>query len=129
MSAGTACEARRGSTTARIEVSRLYLTINQKLYQVEPLACGEGTVERAFRLNKGDGTRYDVSQTRHGACCDCPDFIFRREGLDPSGCKHVQAMVKQGLILNLNRSKHAKGTGRAGSFSIRHHGTSSDASG
>jgi hypothetical protein len=65
---------------------------------VEPLVCEPGTAERAFRLNKADGTLYDVAQTRYGAQCDCPDFIFRRDGLDPSGCKHVKALVGQGLI-------------------------------
>lgn len=78
--------------------SHLFLTINESLYRVERLACEPDTVERAFRLNKVDGTLYDVAQTRFGAQCDCPDFIFRRDGLDPSGCKHVKALVGQGLI-------------------------------
>ncbi len=30
--------------------------------------------------------------------CDCPDYIFRRDGLDPSGCKHIKALVGSGLI-------------------------------
>ena len=53
---------------------------------------------RAFRLLKADGTVYDVVQTRHGAECDCPDFLFRRDGLDPEGCKHVRALVSVGMI-------------------------------
>ncbi|WP_406700764.1 hypothetical protein V5E97_18410 [Singulisphaera sp. Ch08] len=79
-------------------LSHLYLTINKSLYLVEPLECGPGAAVRAFRLNKGDGTLYDVAQTSYGPECDCPDFIFRRAGLDPSGCKHVRALVGQGLI-------------------------------
>lgn len=82
----------------RTVLSHLYLTINKSLYLVEPLVCGPGAALRAFRLNKGDGTLYDVAQTNFGAECDCPDFIFRRAGLDPLGCKHVQALVGQGLI-------------------------------
>ena len=42
--------------------------------------------------------RYDVAQTPYGPECDCPDFIFRRAGLDPHGCKHVRALVACGLI-------------------------------
>lgn len=79
----------------RCRVSHLFLLIDETLYGVQPLAG-----ERAFRLNKSDGTLYDVAQTSHGTRCDCPDFVFRRDGLDPNGCKHVQALVAQGLIGN-----------------------------
>ena len=30
--------------------------------------------------------------------CDCPDFTFKREGIDPEGCKHIKALVACGLI-------------------------------
>jgi hypothetical protein len=53
---------------------------------------------RAFRLLKSDGALYDVTQTLFGPQCDCPDFVFRRDGLDRSGCKHVKALVAHGLI-------------------------------
>jgi hypothetical protein len=89
----------RSQTRNRAGSSHLFLTINKSFYLVEPLVCEPGsTAERAFRLNKADGTLYDVAQTRYGAQCDCPDFIFRRDGLDPSGCKHVKALAGQGLI-------------------------------
>lgn len=78
--------------------SHLFLMINETFYSVHPLACEAPAQDRAFRLNKADGTLYDVAQTRHGPQCDCPDFVFRRDGLDPAGCKHVQALVAQGLI-------------------------------
>jgi len=78
--------------------SYLYLMIQQTLYAVYPLACDPSVAAKAFRLNKADGTLYDVAQTRHGHRCDCPDFIFRRDGLDPTGCKHVKALVRQGLL-------------------------------
>jgi hypothetical protein len=78
--------------------SRLFLAINQTFYAVKPLACDPAIAKRAYRLNKPDGTLYDVSQTQHGPRCDCPDFIYRRDGLDPAGCKHVRALVAQGLI-------------------------------
>ncbi len=78
--------------------SQLFLAIQRNIYLVRPLACDGGEAVRAFRLNKADGTLYDVEQTRYGPRCDCPDFIFRRDGLDPAGCKHVRALVAYGLI-------------------------------
>lgn len=95
MSAGVVNAAKATGENGRCRVSHLFLLINETLYGVQPLES-----ERAFRLNKSDGTLYDVAQTPHGARCDCPDFIFRRDGLDPSGCKHVQALAAQGLIAN-----------------------------
>ena len=77
---------------------RLFLQINRTFYEVYPLDCDPIVAEKAFRLNKPDGTLYDVAQTRYGPQCDCPDFIFRRDGLDPAGCKHVKALVAEGLI-------------------------------
>ena len=70
----------------------------ETLYAVQPVPCDPVVGEKAFRLRKADGTLYDVSQTHFGPECDCPDFIFRRDGLDPAGCKHVRALVRHGLI-------------------------------
>jgi hypothetical protein len=78
--------------------SQLLLVINQAVYRVRPIRDAAPDTLKAFRLNKPDGTLYDVAQTRFGAECDCPDFIFRRDGLDASGCKHVKALVAQGLL-------------------------------
>jgi hypothetical protein len=78
--------------------SHLFLRIHQTFYEVQALACDPIVAKKAFRLNKSDGTLYDVAQTRHGLECDCPDFIFRRDGIDPTGCKHVKALVAEGLI-------------------------------
>ena len=76
----------------------LVLTIDRTAYSVGRLACDEAIAARAFRLRKADGTPYDVKQTPFGPECDCPDFIFRRDGLDPDGCKHIQALAAYGLI-------------------------------
>jgi hypothetical protein len=70
--------------------------------------CDPKTGVRAFRLNKPDGTLYDVAQTHFGNQCDCPDFIFRRDGLDPCGCKHVKALVAEGLIDEGEQVRSAK---------------------
>src|SRR5262245_27157094 len=79
-------------------VARLSLFINGKAYHVRPLPPGTSGHFKSFRHRKFDGTEYDVEQTSHGITCDCPDFTFNREGIDPEGCKHVKALVACGLI-------------------------------
>lgn len=81
-----------------VPTSHLLLVINETVYRVRRLRGDPLSVVRAFQLKKADGTLYDISQTQFGPECDCPDFIFRRDGLDPAGCKHVKAMVAEGLI-------------------------------
>ena len=92
--------------------SHLYLLIQRTLYAVSPLECHPSIAAKAFRLSKPDGTLYDVAQTQHGHRCDCPDFIFRRDGLDPSGCKHVKALIHQGLLDHPERAREGSGRGR-----------------
>lgn len=69
------------------------LTIRSTTYSVELLS-------RVVRLQKPDGTLYDVVETPYGLICDCPDFVWRREGLDPRGCKHTRAVRNQRLLLS-----------------------------
>ncbi len=78
--------------------ARLSLFINGTAYHIHRMAADPGIASKAFRLRKFDGTEYDVAETVHGPVCDCPDFTFKREGIDPHGCKHVQALVACGLI-------------------------------
>ncbi len=77
---------------------RLDLTIGGTSYALEPIASRARSRSAAFRLVKRDGTIYDVESTTHGPVCDCPDYVFRRDGLDPTGCKHIKALVGSGLI-------------------------------
>jgi hypothetical protein len=79
-------------------VCRLTMAINGVDYRVEPNPDEAHAVMKAYRLRKPDGTAYDVARTDHGLTCDCPDFIFHRDGLDPDGCKHIKAMVAYGLL-------------------------------
>lgn len=76
----------------------LFLSIRDHWYRVEPIALDDPQGDRAYRLRKDDGQRYDVTDSRFGPACDCPDFIFRRDGIDPAGCKHVQALRRYGLV-------------------------------
>lgn len=78
--------------------TRLLLQIDRTLYRLRPVRDDPGESARGIRLSKPDGTEYDVEQTPFGPTCDCPDFIFRREGLDPTGCKHIKALVAHGVI-------------------------------
>jgi hypothetical protein len=51
------------------------------------------------RIGAGpDHEGYHVCQHLDGPTCDCPDYQFRRDGLDPSGCKHVRALIQVGLL-------------------------------
>jgi hypothetical protein len=89
------------------------LTINGTPCDVRPVpGCDPQLVRRAFSLEKvklageladpsrpaHDGYYHVVESARGNVSCDCPDYIFRREGQDPRGCKHVQACQAAGLI-------------------------------
>ncbi len=76
---------------------RLTLTINGDNYSVRPLPADFVGI-RAFRLTKRDGEAHDVARHAHGAECTCGDRVFRRDGIDPKGCKHIRAARAVGLI-------------------------------
>jgi hypothetical protein len=71
------------------------LTIRGTAYGIEPLASPDG---RAWRLTKGEGKVYDVAEGPYGPTCDCPDFIYRRDGNDRHGCKHIRGLRAFGLV-------------------------------
>jgi hypothetical protein len=79
-------------------VARLTLFINSTPYNVRPIACDPAAALKAIRLRKADGTTYHIALTEDGPICDCPDFIFARDGIDPAGCKHVRALTVTGLL-------------------------------
>jgi hypothetical protein len=84
----------------------LTLSINGQSYKIRPLDGRQFGAVRAFRLTKQGGKPapdggpcvYDVAEDLTGAACDCPDYTFRRDDLDFSGCKHIKAMVACGLL-------------------------------
>src|SRR4051812_10686288 len=81
----------------------LVLRVNGTRYTVRPVPAEDPAVRRAWRLRKlGDskpvGAVYDVAETTEGNTCDCGDYQFRRDGIDPRGCKHLQALARLGLI-------------------------------
>lgn len=75
----------------------LVLGIDESIYEIRPLKA----VRRVYRLTKVKGedrTQYDVAVTPYGPECTCPDFVYKREGLDPTGCKHVKALSHFGMV-------------------------------
>lgn len=76
----------------------LTLEINGTFYACVRLDPDPAVAKVAWRLIKPDGETYAVSVNGHGPSCDCPDFIFRRDGKDRLGCKHVQACRAFGLL-------------------------------
>jgi len=79
-------------------IARLTLAINGVHYTLRRIPTDPRAALRAWRLRKPDGTAYNVAVTEHGPVCDCPDFTFHRDGIDPEGCKHVKALAACGLM-------------------------------
>ena len=78
---------------------RLTLTINGVHFSVRPILSEDDQIHRAFRLRRKpfrSGIVFNVAETVHDATCDCPDFVSRRDGLDPTGCLHIRARRRWG---------------------------------
>jgi hypothetical protein len=78
-------------------VARLTLHVNGA-YALRRIPCDPDAALEAWRLRKDDGTTYHVARTGFGPTCDCPDWTFHRDGLDPGGCKHIKALIATGLM-------------------------------
>ena len=83
-----------GPVDGRDQTGLLELTMNGKstLYGVHRLFTKGKVV--GFRVHKwqGDPTMYDIDVTVQPWTCDCPDYLTRRAGIDPAGCKHVRSV-------------------------------------
>jgi hypothetical protein len=77
---------------------RLTVTIRGAAYTARPIRPETSEVARAWRLCKVYGTTYTVADTIDGTTCDCTNLVFRHEGHDQVGCKHVRALRALGLI-------------------------------
>lgn len=99
--------ATRTATTSRKPArtphgtARLALTINGTRYAVKPIPCDCEAAQRCYSLRKNDGTVYHVALTVYGPSCDCPDFVFHRDGLDAKGCKHVRSLAAFGMLATM----------------------------
>jgi hypothetical protein len=88
------------ATVTAPDTCRLTITIRGADYRARPVRndafAGAG---RAWSLRKlGTDTRHHVVDTLHGPTCDCGDQVWRHEGRDASGCKHIRALAAVGLI-------------------------------
>src|SRR3989442_16030799 len=91
----------KGKSKSRpADTCRLTLHIRGVAYAVTPLRADRGAgCRKLYRLRKADGTAYHVARLDAGHThCDCPDFEFRREGLDKLGCKHIKSLRATGLL-------------------------------
>ena len=77
---------------------RLFLRISGTFYILSRLDRPQAAILEGWRLTKKDGTAYDVALTEHGVECSCPDYIIRRDGIEPEGCKHTRACIAVGLL-------------------------------
>lgn len=77
----------------------MVISIDGTHYGVAPLAPAPDAV-KAFRFSKvsGDEARHDIDETAAGASCTCGDFVWRHEGRNTIGCKHLRAARMMGLI-------------------------------
>lgn len=99
-----AAEPREPADRARSKPAdkcRMTIRIGDTDYDVRPV---RGTDVRCFRFRRpatradrrvhGEAAYVDhhVAVNEHGPSCDCGDFAFRRDGIDPRGCKHIRVL-------------------------------------
>jgi hypothetical protein len=80
------------------DVCRLTVHIRWVCYSARPVRPEASDIIRAWRLRQADGTTYTVADTADGATCECGDFVFRHDGNDQVGCKHIRSLRALGLI-------------------------------
>jgi hypothetical protein len=76
----------------------LHLRINGKSYRCRPVPVDGVEVYKLFTLTSLEGQTYNVAMTPEGHTCECADFVYSRDGLDPTGCKHIKAMMALGIL-------------------------------
>jgi hypothetical protein len=92
------------------------LRINGAAYGVRRVACPDRpTALECFALRKaGSAETHHVSRHADGCCCTCGDFIYRREHLDPRGCKHIKSLVAFGFLAYSEAEAAAAAAGDGG---------------
>lgn len=99
--------ARKTARAQPADTCRMQIVIRGVAYDVRPVG---GTDVRCFRFRRpatpadrrvhGTASYVDhhVAVGEHGPTCDCGDFIFRRDGVDPAGCKHIRVLRALGIL-------------------------------
>jgi len=75
-----------------------YYTVQLRKYEAVKAQTPDGKIHN---VTIPTDTVYSVTLTQDGPVCDCPDFIMRRDGSDPHGCKHIAACNAQKLLPDL----------------------------
>lgn len=75
----------------------LFIRIKADFYYLRRLQTDPMVATIGWRLF-GKHDTYDVAIREFGPTCDCRDFLDRRDGKDPKGCKHIQALKAVGLL-------------------------------
>jgi predicted RNA methylase len=81
-------------------MTRLTVAIDGTAYRLEVVPVPDHSEAYChYALTKPDGTRYGVSLPigDYPTCC-CEDYHYRREHLDPTGCKHIRSLRALGLL-------------------------------
>jgi hypothetical protein len=94
------------SKTKAPDVCKSTVHIRGVCYSARPVRPEASDIIRAWRLRRADGTAYVVAETIDGATCECGDFVFRHDGRDHEGCKHVRGLRALGLIDPEGQSPH-----------------------
>lgn len=91
-----------------------------KAYLIEQLDSHPEIGCPAYILHLKDGSHssYEIVVRPWGAECSCPDFAFRREHIDPKGCKHIAALRAVGLLTKSQRNDSEDGTYEDGEDSV-----------
>lgn len=79
--------------------TKLLIEINGIRYTLRRIVSDPRVTAIAWRLTHADGRCYDLHKDEFGEIlCDCRDFLVRRQGKDPKGCKHCAAAKAAGLF-------------------------------
>ena len=76
------------------------LSLSGSDYNVE-LLYPDSNFDKGYRLTKIGAkktTTYDVLQADGQIVCGCADFMYRHEGADSEGCKHIRGLVDLGMF-------------------------------
>ena len=99
MATATTTKPRKSAPPKPADVCRLTIEINDVAYRVSPIRVPrEFGARRAYRLKRDAQAVHHVIEQIHGTECSCGDFVFRRDGIDPRGCKHIKALKAVGLL-------------------------------
>jgi hypothetical protein len=76
------------------------LAISDQAYAVRVVPLGDAAEAWIqFELRKKDGEHYTVTVPFDGVpVCTCGDWVYRREQIDPNGCKHIDSCRAIGLL-------------------------------